>query len=216
MPKDKKSSLEIIFQHLNLQQQPKQQTPPAKIMERPKTPLSPALSIETTISDPPSPKPLPEPKPIIISSTEPSKTNNNDCIEPNTKHPRIYPPSNITTPPATNTNEKTTVPSNVYTKKHLLNNLPIAKAVLIKRGNEVFATKNPIFFNSHDGSGSSTQLLAGGIRPRPLMSLHVPRPPNIRFSQPYPNMPQQNSRLTPMPYQFNPLPPTQYYWNKRN
>ncbi|CAK5051630.1 unnamed protein product [Meloidogyne enterolobii] len=210
MPKDKKSSLEIIFQHLNLQQKPKPETSPAKIqMERPKTPPSPALSIETTISEAQSPEPLPEPKSIIIVSTEPSKPNN-DCIEPNNKRPRIYPPSNTTTPPATNTNEKTTAPNNVYTKKHLLNNLPVAKAVLVHRGNETFSTKNPLFFNlsgrsygiQNGGFGSPIRNLAAVARPPPLMSIRIPGPPTIQ-------------RL-PHPYFNNKHSPTSYYWNKRN
>ncbi|CAK5096209.1 unnamed protein product [Meloidogyne enterolobii] len=141
------------------------------------------------------------------------------------KQPKLTPTANYTLPPTiikttttnhppinTTTTTKPTFCNNKFRKKH-----SSAKKNLANKGKNVFATKNPTFFNSHIRARSSTQHLTGGVRPQPLMSLHVPRPPHIQhFPQPHPNMPQQNFQFAQLPYQFSPLAPTQYYWNKRN
>ncbi|CAK5105426.1 unnamed protein product [Meloidogyne enterolobii] len=142
-----------------------------------------------------------------------------------TKQPKLIPTANNALPPTiikttttnhppinTTTTTKPTFCNNKFRKKH-----SSAKKNLANKGKNVFATKNPTFFNSHIRARSSTQHLTGGVRPQPLMSLHVPRPPHIQhFPQPHPNMPQQNFQFAQLPYQFSPLAPTQYYWNKRN
>ena len=124
-----------------------------------------------------------------------------------------HPPIN-TTPPA-----KLTFCNNKFRIKHFL-----VKEDLASKGNYNFFNENYSILNLNDrpniGKPGRVRLSTTPCRPLPLMSLNMDFPYynlhlfNTHLS--YPNMPQKNFRLAQLPYQFNPLTPTQYYWNKRN
>lgn len=189
MPKSKikpKTSIEIIMQHLNLND-------PYNITQNPP---SQTLSLASEYSDPASPKmeiehiPTTEPPQQEIKIADPTPKIDNENKESNQPdRPRILAPEQPNNKKKLNVtfNNLINGPTLVAKKD------PLPVAVLIKRDGQVYSTKNYKNFNPNFHA-NNMPIKNNAWKPPSLMSLHIPHPYRIPINNNLPSTSQATTR----------------------